>query len=251
MRLPFQTPIIVTATFLVLGVAAYAASNRVSIQTQGDMRCIQSNSLPDHATGSFPNRGNPHRIQAQNISTCLPANPVKGDRAQKVGTIGIATNGVIIRPGTADWYDARSPRGFSRDRSSGWNLEAMGSGVLGLDAQNAHVDNRGIYHYHGVPAALTTANAGTLIGWAADGFEIHYAGTSARPSYQLKPGRRASAPGGTHDGTYHQDYEYIRGLGNLDECNGATVNGRYVYFATDAYPFFPNCLKGTRIARIN
>jgi hypothetical protein len=28
------------------------------------------------------------------------------------------------------------------------------------------------------------------------------------------------------------------------------VNGRYVYFATDAYPYFPRCLYGTKITRI-
>ena len=125
----------------------------------------------------------------------------------------------------------------------------MGAGKLGLDAQNAHVDRRGLYHYHGVAPALAEAE-GTLIGYAAYGFQIHYAGASAVPSYMLKPGTRATAPGGAHDGTYVEDWQYVEGLGNLDECNGATVGGQYMYFATDTYPFYPRCLFGTEVTRI-
>jgi len=125
----------------------------------------------------------------------------------------------------------------------------MGAGdMLGLDQNNAHVDHRGLYHYHGVALALAEG-PGALIGWAADGFEIHYIGTKAQSSYQLKPGTRASAPGGAHDGTYVQDWEYVEGVGNLDACNGAVWNGTYTYFATDSFPFFPHCLKGETIMR--
>ena len=88
-----------------------------------------------------------------------------------------------------------------------------------------------------------------LVGYAADGFEIHYVGTSAQPSYRLLPGTRLGGPGGAHDGTYVEDWQYIAGSGNLDACNGATVNGQYVYFATDSYPFYPRCLYGTEITR--
>ena len=43
-----------------------------------------------------------------------------------VKTVGIAKNGIIIRPGAADYFDASSPRGHSCNRSSGWNLDGMG-----------------------------------------------------------------------------------------------------------------------------
>lgn len=232
-----------------LGLAADGAENRVELSRTSDDVCIASNGVPDHDVGQFPNRGNPHAMRAQRIEVCVPAEPVKGAQAREVVSTGIATNGVLIRPGTADYYDASSARGFSRDSASGWNLEAMGAGVLGLDAQNAHVDHRGFYHYHGMPEAFATDDS-TLVGYAVDGFEIHYVGSSVVPSYMLKPGSRASAPGGAHDGTYVEDWQYVSGLGNLDRCNGAEVNGRYVYFATDAYPFFPRCLYGTEIASI-
>lgn len=250
---PLKISLGAVAATLIVSAVGYAASNRVSVTEQGSKRCIAANGVPDHATGQFPNRNNPHRISAQNVSACLPANPRKGGTARRVGTIGIAKNGVIIRPGTADYYDASSPRGHSRDRSSGWNLDGMGaSDTLGLDRQNAHVGPNGEYHYHGMPPALTAAatGEGTLMGWAADGFEIHYIGSKARSSYMLLPGTRDSAPGGAHDGTYVEDWQYVKGAGNLDRCNGAMVNGKYVYFATDTYPFFPRCLYGTEITQL-
>lgn len=109
--------------------------------------------------------------------------------------------------------------------------------------KNCHVDNRGLYHYHGPPPA--SINRGTLVGYAADGFEIHNVGASAQPSYRLKQGTRPTQPGGNYDGRFVQDWEYVKGSGNLDECNGAMLNGAYVYFATETFPFFPRCHWGT------
>ncbi|MBP0483814.1 YHYH protein [Sagittula salina] len=251
MRSPIPATLISTTLAIILGAAPLAAQNGVTITTRGGQTCISSNGLPDHATGKFPNRGNPHAIRQQNTRVCVPSNPKKGSSPQPVQTPGIATNGVIIRPDTADYYDAASPRRHSRDPASGWLLEAMGArDALGLDNQNAHVDERGLYHYHGMPPALTGVSDTSLIGYAADGFPIHYIGSKARPAWMLKQGSRRTAPGGRHDGTYVEDYEHIRGAGNLDECNGATVNGHYLYFATDGFPFFPRCLYGTQITRI-
>ncbi|MCY4335237.1 MAG: YHYH protein [Litoreibacter sp.] len=245
---PALLALAVTAT---LATAVFALTNRVNVDEASTQICISSNGIPDHEIGQFPNRGNPHSISAQSINVCVTADPEKGSTAREVRTTGIMENGVIIRPGTADYYDASSPRGHSRDRSSGWNLDGMGpDNTLGLDENHAHVDHNGIYHYHGMPEALEPTSADTRIGWAADGFEIHYVGSSAKPSYMLKNGTRATAPGGTYDGTYNEDFEYVRGYGNLDECNGAILNGEYVYFATDAYPFFPRCLYGTEITDI-
>jgi len=251
MRRFFNTSLLTTTLIIGLGAVAWAATNKVDVFQQGTQTCITSNGVPDHSTGQFPNSGNPHRLRPQTVQVCVPSDPQKGDVAQPVRVTGIARNGVIIRPGTADYYDASSPRGHSRDRSSGWNLDAMGAReTLGLDAQNAHVDHRGLYHYHGAPPALTDVSGTSLIGWAADGFEIHYIGDQARPSYMLRTGTRPSAPGGSYDGTYNQDFEFVRGLGNLDQCNGAVIEDRYIYFATDAYPYFPRCLYGTSITRI-
>ncbi len=223
--------------------AARAQSPSVEITIEGDRRCITSNAVPNHDIGTFPNRGNPHSFRSQQLRYCVDATPSRNGRPNRSAqTVGIGLNGIPFRPGTADWYDASSPRGHSRDRSSGWNLEGMGSAdTLGMDHHNAHVDERGLYHYHGVPVGLLAVSSSSHIGYAADGFEIHYVGAEARPSYVLRSGTRPTAPGGRHDGTYVEDWEYRAGAGNLDECNGGIVDGTYVYFATDTYPFYPRC----------
>jgi hypothetical protein len=177
-------------------VAAGAASGSVSITKSRGKICMASNGLPDHATGRFPNPGNPHRMRAQFIEVCVPENPVRTARATELrGATGFALNGVLIRPGTADYYDPSSPRGFSRDPASGWKLDGKGAGsLLGLDQNNAHVDHRGLYHYHAKPTGLLKGRTSTLVGFAADGFEIHYVGSRARSGYTLKPGDRKAAP---------------------------------------------------------
>jgi len=51
-------------------------------------------------------------------------------------------------------------------------------------------------------------------------------------------------------GTFAQDWEYVAGSGDLDECNGRFgvtpefPEGIYHYYATDTYPFFQRCVKG-------
>lgn len=225
---------------------ALAHDNQVSISVNGGERCITSNGLPNHSTGRFPNSGNPHRISEQNVRLCVSTTPRKRTSPRMIrGSIGVGINGVQFRPGTADYYDPGSRRGFSRNSASGWNLDGLGARKqLGMDRNNAHVDERGLYHYHGIANALVQSGKGSLIGWAADGFEIHYAGNSQRSSYRLKSGQRSGGPGGEHDGTYVQDWQYVPGSGTLDQCNGGKLNGKFVYFATDTFPFLPHCLWG-------
>ncbi|MEL6609543.1 MAG: YHYH protein [Pseudomonadota bacterium] len=229
------------ACIVLLGSAAQA---HVEMTVEDDQRCITSDGVPEHDTGPWRAGA---VVAEQDHSFCMDATPERsGTVNDRVRISGITVTGIPLRPGTAEYYDASSARGYSRDRTSGWNVEGMGG--LVMDAQNAHVDGTGLYHYHGVPVAVTSELDGTLFGYAADGFEIHYVGSHAQPSWQLKTGARpdgANSPGGTYDGTYVQDYQFIAGSGNLDECNGGILNGEYVYFATDEYPFFPRCFKGT------
>jgi len=240
------SPALLVATTLGLPHVALAANGHVSITKNGGNICMISNGLPNHSTGRFPNRGNPNSIHAQNIKVCVPQNPKKGSQAKFVrGSIGFALNGVMIRPGTADFYDASSRRGFSRQGNRNWRLEGMGAHeLLGMDANNAHVDERGLYHYHGKPTGFLSGNNSTLVGYAADGFEIHYAGSSVISGYSLVAGIRKDGPGGRHDGTYEQDWQFTGGSGKLDQCNGGMLNGQFVYFVTDSYPYVPRCLWG-------
>lgn len=127
----------------------------------------------------------------------------------------------------------------------------------------------GLYHYHGIPEGLVTKlgngnKAMTLIGWAADGFPVYArygytvaadAGSAIKvvtASYRVKATPDANRPATTLYplGTFTQDYEYVAGAGDLDECNGRTgvtpefPNGIYHYYATDTYPYLQRCVKG-------
>ncbi len=102
-----------------------------------------------------------------------------------------------------------------------------------------------------------------LMGWAADGFPIYgpwiprEAGNAPSPlvraksSYRLKAAERPGGPGGKPDGRFVEDWEYVPGAGDLDECNGRTgptpeyPDGTYHYVLTDEFPFVPRQWRGT------
>lgn len=239
----------------------------VSITVEGDDRVIRANGLPDHLVGQFPNRGNPHSIRMQRYSFDLPAEPRLAERTTPLGlfNFGMAIDGVPFDPGAAEWYKG--------DPQSGWRYAALSGAVpLGLDENYAHVQPSGAYHYHGLPTlllrrfGLNDSRHSPLVGWAADGFPIYAiygyvdpedpaAGVAAlRSSYRVKPGERPSGgnnPGGTYDGTFIADFEYVANAGELDACNGRqTVTpdfpaGTYAYFLSPNWPVIPRCFKGT------
>lgn len=240
------TKIAILAIGLLSITTAHSHDGEVSVSTQDGKRCFTANGLPDHGTGEFPNQYNPNGIEAQNIRMCVSTTPKKASEPKMhKGSIGIGINGVQFRPGTAGYYDGSDRRGHSRNPESGWKLEGLNPGnILGMDQNNAHVGPNGLYHYHGVVKALTQSAGTGPIAYAADGFPIYYAGNTQTSAYQLKKGTRPSGPGGTYDGTYENDFNYIAGSGSLDQCNGEQVNGEFAYFATETYPFLPRCLWG-------
>ncbi len=244
-----------------LTLPASAESNNVHIYTDGNYRYVESNGIPDHPTGQFPNRGNPNTISEQNYRFRMPLTGTYGEQTTwlKMSPFGVAINGVPFDPGTAEFWQG--------DPRSGWHYEAMSLGPrLGLDANNAHVQPNGAYHYHGIPTGLLERLAQfgrpVLIGYAADGFPIygpfgyskasdaHSNVTKLRSSYRLKKGSRPNGPGGPYDGLFVEDYEYVAGLGDLDDCNGRFgvtpeyKNGTYYYVVTDSFPYIPRGYKG-------
>jgi hypothetical protein len=235
-----------TLLLMTISPAAFAHENIASVDVKGDMTCISSNGAPNHEMGQFPNRANPNAFREQDLIFCFPTTP----RAAKtvthgLMTVGVSVTGVPIRPYTAGYYDPNGRREVSQDPSSGWRQQAMyNPRSLGMDDQNAHVDRSGLYHYHNVSKDLLASQNGTLIGYAPDGFEIKYSPSTATSSWLLKSGVRPTPPGDLYDGMYEEDFEYKAGSGTLDECNGGKVNGKYTYFATDTYPYFPRCFKG-------
>lgn len=242
--------------------------NRVEIEVRGDYRYIRSNGLPDHQPGQFPNRGNPNSIRTQRHEYRVPVKPEQARRITPLERqpFGVALNGIPFDPGTAEFW--------RRDPRSGWNMEALSGKInLGLDQSNAHVQPDGSYHYHGIPTGLvslltnkTDESGMVLVGYAADGFPIYNimaykeSNDAKNPlvkmssSYRLKKGSRPGGqrgPGGRYDGTYVQDWEYVVGLGTLDECNGRTgvtpeyPEGTYYYVLTEMFPFIPRNFRGT------
>lgn len=243
----------------ILVTPAYADA-RISVD--GNYRVIRSNGLPDHDTGRFPNAGNPHQIQEALKTYRVPRNPEYRVQATRLGLwpFGVAVNGVPFDPGAAEFW--------RRDFYSGWQYEALGGAVnLGVDRNNAHVQPDGSYHYHGMPTGLldrfSDSTVPILLGYAADGFPIYgpYGYRDAEnsasgmhklnSSYRVKSGTRPDGPGGRYDGSFVQDYEYVAGLGDLDDCNGRTgvtreyPDGTYYYVITDRFPFIPRCFHGT------
>ncbi|MEQ8953657.1 MAG: YHYH protein, partial [Gammaproteobacteria bacterium] len=55
----------------------------------------------------------------------------------------------------------------------------------------------------------------------------------------------ADDPGGSYDGTYRDDYQYVAQSGDLDECNGMMRDGVYGYYVTASYPWVLACFQGT------
>ena len=242
-------------------IADVNAASKVRIKKKGDYRYIESDGLPDHSTGRFPNANNPNKISEQKHKFRMTSKPSKRRSPTFIGhsAFGVAINGIPFDPATAEYWN--------NVRSSPWNIDAINGGVnLGLDHNNGHVQPNGAYHYHSIPMGLMERfdqySKPVLLGYAADGFAIYgpYAYEDANdmsselinmfPSYRLKEGERSGGPGGKYDGTYTADYVYVKGLGDLDQCNGREgvteeyPGGTYYYVITDTYPFIPRCWMG-------
>jgi len=232
-------------------------------------RSLVSNSVPNHAVsgGNFATA-----ISAQSITASFTLTPALAS-ATGTGTIlsGYSINGMKLEPGTAGVCNNAGicdPTGGSGT----WRMEALGGSFsFGTDANNSHTQPSGEYHIHGIPENLLTklakGQAMTLIGWAPDGFPIYarYGYLTAadaasgvkvlKGSYRLK----ASADSGRPStavyvmGSFRQDWEYVPGYGDLDECNGRIgvtpefPAGTYHYVMTDTYPFIHRCLKGAGV----
>ena len=146
-----------------------------------------------------------------------------------------------------------------------WRFDPMfAANNFHVDSHNAHSQPDGSYHYHGTPNALfsnTPEAESPVIGFAADGYPIFGTffndGTGireAQSSYQLRSGPRpsdASDPGGTYDGTYRDDYEFVSGSGDLDACNGMVRDGVYGYYVTQRFPYVLGCFTGTPDSSFN
>ncbi len=204
------------------------------------------------------------------------------DNGRPVNFFGIAMNGVYMMPAPATPF-------IFEDTNTGeynwdWVFEPTtnigdGRDFVALDCATAHVNPNTGYHYHGnmfeyveelKPGISTTTDIPTevlQVGWASDGFPIVYKFGPDKDgnikellaSFQLKsglrPGDGESAPCGSYSGKYTNDFEYVTGKGDLDECNGieasitlTTAQGEetfeYYYVVTADFPQISRCMKG-------
>ncbi len=229
----------------------------LDVQPDGSGCTFASNAIPNHdfnATGGFvapvSEQEQSYRITADPQPAATPVRlTVEFDDA-------IMLNGVKVDMLAAGCFFVQTG---CTNAAEPYRYNPLVARRFHEDEHNAHTQPDGAYHYHGNPRALfddSNASAPSpVVGFAADGFPIFGSFISdggtirkAQPSYRLKAGARPSGqdgPGGTYDGTYVDDYEYVDGLGDLDVCNGMTVDGVYGYFVTDDFPYILRCFTGT------
>jgi len=266
------------------------AISRYSWTSNVSQRILIGNGIPNHEVGTFPNNNNPNTIREINVNKRFTLCPeiISESGLEIVGpalAIAYAINSVKFDPGTAGRCNDLGECSLAQGQGN-WNIEALGHDTFnfGDDMNHAHVQPNGAYNYHGMPELLVDFlgdNQGmTLVGWASDGFPVYarygYSNTndsnstikSLIPSYRLKlqpdsnrpmvltslaggPGQGNTSPNTPIAmGAFTQDYEYVEGLGDLDQCNGRFgvtpefPSGIYYYVVTDDFPFFTRCLKG-------
>ncbi len=245
--------------------------------TADDTHCtITSNSVPNHEfnddTAAFAGGQEGATIEESETISVVSRSPEFADEPTFIGTgvkNAIFLNGIRLDIATAGCYRPTDPSagedgnvGFGCTDTDPWVLDALGSTTkFGADLHNAHTQPGGLYHYHGGPEALFDDEPGPegspIIGFAADGFPVYGSWfvdpdsgelREAVSGYTLKEGSRGERsdtnPGGDFEGEYLDDWEFTD-AGDLDECNGMTIDGQYGYYVTDTYPWVIKCLKGT------
>lgn len=249
----------------------------IVITANDDSCTLVSNGIPNHnfndTSAHFAND-----VSTQSISVSISRSPQQATTptglTQQVNN-GIMLNGVVIDLLSAGCYDPSSPQASDGSQGDDEGITPIGCqdshpwladplGIFhrfGADSHNAHTQPGGLYHYHGNPNAMFDDNPGDqgspVIGFAADGFPIYGsyfldettgAVREAKSGYTLKTNRETvsgyDTPPGIPDGKYINDWEFTN-AGDLDECNGMTVNGQYGYYVINEFPWIINCYKGT------
>lgn len=253
---------------------------------ENNQRVVYSNNYPNHdfcynsTRIPVPN----YRVYKFDVEPKLSGTTtsVTRENGRPANYFGIAMNGVAMMPAPATpfIFENTSTGEYNWD----WVFEPTTNiGVerdfVGLDCASAHVNTSTGYHYHGnmyeyveelKPGISTTEDVPDevlQVGWASDGFPILYKFgpdkegnvKQLQPSFQLKsglrPGDGISAPCGPYSGKYTNDFEFIAGKGDLDECNGisasvtlttsqGTETFEYYYVVTASFPQIPRCMKG-------
>lgn len=191
----------------------------------------------------------PNALVEMDMTYHFPRFPTQAASTTEVplgGTVAVAVNGLaIFGPTEAPAMGYRDPY-----------LDGL------LDFCNGHTAPGGMYHFHARPDCLfedLDGNVRLVVAYAFDGFPIlaPYACSvegectqtdELRSSYQRVAGKW-SGDTPNYDGTTQGSWdlhEYVAGSGDLDECNGKELpGGGYAYYATDSFPYFLGCYRGT------
>lgn len=141
-------------------------SCRVSLSVTGTGVRVQSDGRPDYKSPYYAatdacftaNTGatmlNPNRIATRSLSMTVPQQPDLISAAMPLGTVGVAVNGVPI---------------FSNVAAPGDDIYTE---VGTFDVCGAHPAPGGVYHYHGEPYALSSADS-RFIGVLRDGYPVY------------------------------------------------------------------------------
>lgn len=217
------------------GVSAQDAPGKapsIEIKTQDGYRYISAYGVPRHVGGQPAQASiKPHAYGLR--VTAAPKSASSAKLLKPADVFGIAFDGVPFVHGEQRfWSD-----------NAAWQFKTRG-----LDPYGGEVREDGAYVYGGIPQKLVSKDL-SHVGYAADGFPIFVHKTGKfTPSYRLKEGRRPAAPngpGGTYDGRYIADYQYVPGLGVLDRCNGVKVKDKYyIYILPETFPRIPLCWSG-------
>jgi arylsulfatase A-like enzyme len=225
-----------------------------------DGKCVfRTNAIPNHDFND--SRGFAHDVATQDDVYEITTMPVFANETTPLSLVfdnAIMLNGVKADLIAAACHGVRNERTGCNDMRQPWRFDPMHrDNGFRVDSHNAHTQPDGTYHYHGSPNALFEPDGSVespVIGFAADGFPIfgpwildNGETREVRSSYRLKAGERPAgggSPGGQYDGQFRDDYEYVSGSGDLDECNGMTLDGVYGYYVTQEFPYMLTCFKG-------
>jgi|FLOH01.1.fsa_nt_gi hypothetical protein len=234
---------------------------------EGEECIINSNSIPNHdfndSSASFATN-----VSAVNAEYRIPTTPAFAPSTTAISLTtdnAVLLNGVKVDLLAAGCFGVGDGKIGCNNINQPWRYDPMSPlAQFGTDQHNAHTQPDGSYHYHGNPQALfdqDPSSESPVIGFAADGFPLFGSFIddggqirAATSSFQLKAGSRPTGsgnPAGNYDGEFRDDYEYVAGSGDLDECNGMMRNGVYGYYVINQHPWILACYKGTPNASFN
>ncbi len=221
---------------------------------------VSCSGIPAYSIGPWP--GNPNTALSQNFVFKIARSPQVNNgtkTATPLGHIGVLVNGVSI-------FNAKDAMSYNNQNV--WHQNAVVVEAPSFDGCLGHPQQQGEYHHHQIPQCLLspgdTAHS-PLMGYAFDGYPIYgpyaYANTNGtggiarmKSGYRkraitqrttlpdgsvLSPSQYGPSVSGTYPlGYYVEDFEYVPGLGDLDEYNGRSCvtpeypGGTYAYFST-------------------